>query len=265
MNEPYATAITVLEGEPALPILVAVDNSPHSIVALHMAAALASTWGRDLLVLYVEDVNLLRMAGLPFCHEIGSYTAAVRILDEPGVEAGFRAARRRVEAISRLLAEKRGVHATVEVVRAPVLMALQEVAGRGVLLAVGRTGQSPGRRVGATASALIGSLRELGRPLLVAGAHVVERPEVGLIWSGSAASARALEYARKLSAQSGWALSVAVVGAEVTVVDAEAAVARVGGVAELERFIQGSDNLLVLPADLANLAGSAPGTVILVP
>ena len=47
-------------------ILVALDASPHSLNALRAAAELAAVTESELHGLYVEDLNLLRMCGLPF-------------------------------------------------------------------------------------------------------------------------------------------------------------------------------------------------------
>src|SRR5215207_6945347 len=56
-------------------ILVALDMSPHSEAALAAAAELAVALGLELRGLYVEDINLLRLCGLPFGIEYGSFTA----------------------------------------------------------------------------------------------------------------------------------------------------------------------------------------------
>ena len=47
-------------------ILVAVDASPPSFAALEAAVELAATLGAELIVLFVEDIALLRLAESPF-------------------------------------------------------------------------------------------------------------------------------------------------------------------------------------------------------
>ena len=51
-------------------ILVALDASTDSLAALDAAAKLAQCLQAELVGLFVEDVNLLYMAGLPFTREL---------------------------------------------------------------------------------------------------------------------------------------------------------------------------------------------------
>ncbi len=59
-------------------ILVAIDTSPHGRAALEAAADLAAASSAELCGLFVEDLNLLRLAGLPFAHEIEFASATPR-------------------------------------------------------------------------------------------------------------------------------------------------------------------------------------------
>ena len=67
-------------------ILVALDASPHSQAALDAAATLAARVSAELQGLFIEDVNLLRLAELPFAREVGSFTATHRRLDARDLE-----------------------------------------------------------------------------------------------------------------------------------------------------------------------------------
>ncbi|MGB7837261.1 MAG: universal stress protein, partial [Terrimicrobiaceae bacterium] len=58
-------------------ILVALDASAHSRAALEAACELALGLDAELSGLFVEDINLLRLAQLPFASEI-SYPSALR-------------------------------------------------------------------------------------------------------------------------------------------------------------------------------------------
>ncbi|MBK7177644.1 MAG: universal stress protein [Chloroflexi bacterium] len=51
-------------------ILVALDASPHSLAALEAAIDLAERLDAELQGLFVEDINLLRLAQLPFAREL---------------------------------------------------------------------------------------------------------------------------------------------------------------------------------------------------
>ena len=58
---------------------------------LEAAVALAGSLGAELLGLFVEDLDLLRFAALPFAHEIGIGSAARRRLDTAALERDLRA------------------------------------------------------------------------------------------------------------------------------------------------------------------------------
>ena len=51
-------------------ILVAVDATPSSSVVLEAAARLAREFDAELNGIFVEDLNLLHLAGLPFAREL---------------------------------------------------------------------------------------------------------------------------------------------------------------------------------------------------
>ena len=66
------------ESEPNLAIrriLIALDASTHSLAALHAAAEMAANMQAELIGLFVEDENLLHLAGLPFAQEVRSSSA----------------------------------------------------------------------------------------------------------------------------------------------------------------------------------------------
>lgn len=85
-----------------LRIWVALDESPRSAAALTAAAALAEELDAELAGLFVEDVNLLHLFGLPFAREFSVLTGTMRPLSPGDVE---RAWRREAASLQRLLAE----------------------------------------------------------------------------------------------------------------------------------------------------------------
>jgi len=70
-------------------ILIALDPSRRGQSALQAAAHLAVGTGAELAGLFVEDINLLRLAGLPFAREMGML-AGSRALGLPDVERALR-------------------------------------------------------------------------------------------------------------------------------------------------------------------------------
>jgi nucleotide-binding universal stress UspA family protein len=83
-------------------ILVAIDTSPHGSAALEVAARLATELRAELQGLFVEDINLLRLAGLPFTREIDYPSGTSRPLD---IEAMEQTLRTRAEGVRRAIAE----------------------------------------------------------------------------------------------------------------------------------------------------------------
>ena len=86
-------------------ILVALDTSARSQAALDTAAELASALSAQLMGLFVEDINLLRLAELPFAREVGHASAANRPLEFSEVERALRGQAARIE---RAVAEAAG-------------------------------------------------------------------------------------------------------------------------------------------------------------
>lgn len=86
-------------------ILVALDESPRSTAALAAAAVLASELGAELAGLFVEDIDLQHLSGLPFAREFSVLTGAVTPLLPDEME---RLWRREAATAQRLLAETAG-------------------------------------------------------------------------------------------------------------------------------------------------------------
>ena len=106
-------------------ILVALDASPHSVAALMAAAELAALMEAELEGLFVEDINLLRLCGLPFGREIGSYSATARRLDNAGVERQLRALADTIEAVMARITATSAVPWRFSVRRGPVVAVRQ--------------------------------------------------------------------------------------------------------------------------------------------
>jgi nucleotide-binding universal stress UspA family protein len=81
---------------------VALDESPCSAAALTAAAALAVEMDAELAGLFVEDINLQHLIGLPFAREFSLLTGAGRPLSQDEVERSWR---REAESMQRSLAE----------------------------------------------------------------------------------------------------------------------------------------------------------------
>jgi nucleotide-binding universal stress UspA family protein len=84
---------------------VALDQSSRSTAALSAAAALAAEFDAELAGLFVEDINLQHLFGLPFTREFCVLTGEARPLSQGEVERSWR---REAGALQRQLAEAAG-------------------------------------------------------------------------------------------------------------------------------------------------------------
>ena len=88
-----------------LRIWVALDESPRSAAALTAAASLAAELDAELAGLFVEDIDLQHLIGLPFAREFSLLSGAGRTLSQGEME---RIWRREAENLQRQLAETAG-------------------------------------------------------------------------------------------------------------------------------------------------------------
>jgi len=179
-------------------ILVALNASPHSLAMLEAAARLAAELEAELMGLFVEDINLLRLAGLPFAREVADISAVARQLD---VHAMERALRGQAEQIRRALAqvsERRSLRWSFRAVRGNVVAEVVDVAREADLIIVGREARwtSAGGLTASTAYAV--TARAPCSVVLLRHGASFGRPVV--VWfDGSAAAQRALATAAQLA------------------------------------------------------------------
>ena len=151
-------------------ILVALDGSPESRAALAAAARFGISTGAGLAGIFVEDVELLRLAGLPFAREAGLSSGVFRRLDRSGIELRFRVAAERAREALREIAERSGLDSSFRVARGRVVPELLAAAPEADIVAAGkRSGHAAGGgRLGGT---LRGLIAQLPVPVLVGGAR----------------------------------------------------------------------------------------------
>ncbi len=159
-------------------ILVALDASRASEDALAAAATLAERLGAELTGLFVEDVNLLRLAALPFVRQIRLPSGSWHPLEPGALEGELRAmAARAREALARAAGPHR-ITWSFRVARGGVSVEVLAAAGEADLLVLGAAGHRLTAGPGETAltaaaraptSVLVMSRgARVGRPLLVA-------------------------------------------------------------------------------------------------
>jgi nucleotide-binding universal stress UspA family protein len=146
-------------------ITVALDCSPHSIASLTAAAELARLMHADLTGIFIEDINLFRMAELPFCHEIRMYTSEPGKIDPLQLERSVKMQAREAEAALQRIAEEFMVEYSFRVFRGVVPAEVISASLDADLLVLGRSGRSPSCRKGLGSTARK-ALTEGKKPLL---------------------------------------------------------------------------------------------------
>jgi nucleotide-binding universal stress UspA family protein len=172
-------------------IVVALEPSVHGLAALEAAAEMASRLGAELLGVYVEDIDLLRAAGLPFAEEFSLSSARRRALDSPAMERTLRAEGQRLEKALETAARRAQVRATFRVLRGRVPVELLTAGEEGDMLIVGKASVATTRRVrcGSTARAIVSQYK---RTVVVLQRGVRFGRPVAVVFDGSEASRRAL-------------------------------------------------------------------------
>lgn len=193
-------------------IVVALDASPTSLAALEAAAQIAALWKAEMVGLFIEDANLLRLASLPFARELGSFSATPRPLDPAAVERQLRSLAARAKRAFLQTAQRRQLRAQFHVSRGRVVSELLATVGETDWLSLGKVGWTLAARrgLGSTARAVVCGART---PVIVFPSGVAVGGPVAVAYDASPAAHRALGIARVLAGREPFRLSVFVVGA----------------------------------------------------
>ena len=197
-------------------ILVALDASAHSRAALETASELASRLDAELTGLFVEDINLLRLAELPFAREIGYPSALRRELNLDAIEGVFKGI---AEQARRAMAEAAGkvrVPWTFRVARGMVASELLAALAEADLLTIGIASREFGRRQRLGSTAFAAMTAAPGAVLLLQRGASIREP-VMVVLDGSDASLKALSAAAELAKACGDGLVVLILSDDLKV------------------------------------------------
>jgi len=194
-------------------ILVALDASYHSLAALEAAAELAASLGAELSGLFVEDVNLLRLASSPVAREVRYPFVSAGRMDRAGMERGLRAQAVQARRALAAACEPRRIKWSFRVTRGEVAGEVLAAASEADLLTLGRASRPLIRqvRLGSTARAATAqdrcSVLLLRRDMRIA-------PPVVVVYDGSPTARKALAWAARLAQRKKWGFLTVLVEAD---------------------------------------------------
>jgi nucleotide-binding universal stress UspA family protein len=126
-------------------ILVALDASPHSLPLLQVAAELASKTEAELLGLFVEDIELLRLADSPYACEILYPSATQTPLSRATMELKLRTLSEIARKALAAAASRAQIQWSFRSVRGEILPEVLAAAGEADLLVISEAGGPLGR------------------------------------------------------------------------------------------------------------------------
>ncbi len=178
-------------------ILVALDASRASETALETAVVMAEQFEAELEGLYVEDINLLHLAGLPFSREVGLASARSRRILIDDMARAMRGAAAHARRVLEATAARRQVRCSFRVARGHVAAELVAAAGQADVIALATASREIRRSgLGSTTEAMLASA---ARVLLISPNRPGIRERLAVIYDGSVRANRALAIVGQLA------------------------------------------------------------------
>ena len=257
-------------------ILVALDASPHSQMALRAAAKVAAAMQAELHGLFVEDATFFHLCNSPFCREIGLRTAVVRQLEQHTVERQLRVLAAEMRRSLARVASEAQVRWSFQVARGAVEQELLAAAEHAALLSLGRAGWLAGSRLGSTTRTIV---QRTLRPLLILGNRDGLLHPLTVLYDGSPSADRALTLAVRLAQQNSQTLAVLLVGQPAEIEgwqtrifaflqdqQIQSTFTAIISTVDFDVLVQRlKQNTFVLPLAYAEWLGTVEGPVLLVP
>ena len=190
-------------------ILVALDGSKHSLAALDAAVHLAAGLEAELHGIFVEDINLLKLAHLPFARHIRYPSAATEPIDAAGLERELRVKGEQARKALAAAASPAQVPWSFRVLRGRVTAEVLAAASGADLLTMGKGGHSlTGRRLGSIALAAVANAP---RALMFVQEGVRFGPPILAVYDASPGSLRALGAAQRFAEAMGDGMTLIIV------------------------------------------------------
>jgi nucleotide-binding universal stress UspA family protein len=180
-------------------ILAALDASTSSLNALQTAVELAARFDAELLGLFVEDINLLRLAQLPFAREISFYSTRLRRIETKEMEIELRTQAARIRHVLAKTANRLGVPWDFRTARGDVGTEVLSAGAEADLVIMGKIGRSlPGfRRSGSTVRTLL--LQRIGMTMILESRVQIVHTPVVAVYDNAESARKVLNTAVHLS------------------------------------------------------------------
>jgi nucleotide-binding universal stress UspA family protein len=180
-------------------IVVALDASPHSEAALEAALQMAARFEAELLGLYVEDVEALRIARIPFAREVGGYSGRSRSMSYEEMERKYRARVRQIRRRFQTRSHRAAVQAAFRVVRDRINRAIRSEAQEADMLIVGRSGWSQAGRLHFGSTARFVCCQDVPEMTLILHRGAALREPFLVVFDGSLRARKALHAASRFT------------------------------------------------------------------
>jgi len=181
-------------------ILVALDPSEVNRSILRAATTLAVNLDAKLNALFVEDINLLRLAELPFAREVVYGSPTGRQINVADMERSLHSQMIRLRTLVEAISQQSKMNIAFDVLRGDVASVVCSASEQTDLLVIGKNTQQlrHSQKVGSITQTILSSA-SCNLMVLQHGA-TIERP-VAVLFTGSKASHRALQLAIQLVEQ----------------------------------------------------------------
>jgi len=181
-------------------ILVALDPSEVNRSTLQAATTLAINLDAELNALFVEDINLLRLAELPFAREVVYGSPTGRQINVADMERSLHTQTVRLRSLVETIAQQNQIKISLDVLRGDVASIVCSASEQSDLLVIGKNTQrlKQSLKVGSIAQTILSSA-SCNLMVLQHGA-TIER-SVAVFFTGSKASQKALQLAIQLVEQ----------------------------------------------------------------
>lgn len=168
-------------------VAIALDASGQSNQALQAAAELAASLQAELEGIFIEDINLIRLAELPFTREIRPASMTETVVDLQRMEQELRSQARQQRQKLELIAREKGISCSFSTRRGHIKAELMQTAAEVDFLTFCSPDQRPDRLKAKTIdnavswsqaqpsiTVIFGNAQD-GNGMLIAAAHLAER------------------------------------------------------------------------------------------